>query len=298
MNQHSASILGVIARGGAGAAGDPSTVMVTDPSSPTWANDLFRSHGAAASAIVFVPDLERNPLIGRGTQLDELLPEHSPQVAVVGLPTHVIGIQAAIRDCAPLLEQRSVFIAAVRAHVAGSYAGVWLKSVAKLESPSPSFGQHLESWLPFSRGHFVTLHPTVTVRRHLETVPGNVPRVLRTSSPTDNRRSKDLRTAYGARRQEVIATSHRPAARWGSDRAVEFVVSPQAVPQLPSPDGRCPTCSDPIWGQCAFCHLTPARLDHWMSVAVPGVAPVDRAFQLPRPAPRRDGAVTTTRNPH
>ncbi|HWC22372.1 MAG TPA: hypothetical protein VG502_08755 [Flexivirga sp.] len=308
MNQQPAPILGVIARGGVGPTGDASVVTVTDPASPTWANDLFRSHGGSTNAIIFVPELERNPRIGRGTQLDELLPEQSPQVAVVNLPTHVTGIQAAIRDCAPLLGQRAEFIAAVRAHVAGSYAGVWLRSVARLESPSPSFGQHLRSWVPFSRGQFVTLHPTVSVRRRPEALPatGDAPpgtaRLLRASSAPNNRCATTLSTAYATHPPEVLGTSHRMAARWGSERAVEYVVTPEAAPlRLPPPDGRCPNCGDPIWGRCAFCHLTPPRLEHWMSVAVPGVAPVDRAFQLPRPTPKPDVAAAApgprSRNP-
>ncbi|MFC6708024.1 hypothetical protein [Flexivirga alba] len=298
MNQHAAPILGVIARGGFGPTGDASVVTVTDPASPTWANELFRSHGVTANAVIFVPELERNPRIGRGTQLDELLPEQSPQVAVVNLPTHVTGIQAAIRDCAPLLGQRAQFIAAVRAHVAGSYAGVWLKSLAKLESPSPTFGQHLRSWIPFSRGQFVTLQPTVGVRRRLGPVPGDASRLLRTSSAPNSRCANTLRTAYATQQPEVLGTSHRMAARWGTDRAMEYVVTPEARHlRLPPPEGRCPTCGDPIWGQCAFCHLTPPRLDHWMSVAVPGVAPVDRAFQLPRPTTQPDGVVAAPRNP-
>lgn len=276
MNQHSAPILGVIARGGAGPTAGNSMVAVADPASPTWANELFRSRGPVGDAIVFVPDLERNPRIGRGTQLDELLPEHSPRLAVVTLGTHVTGIMAAIQDCSPRLGHRAEFIAAVRAHVAASYAGAWLKRVGKLESPSPSFGQHLMSWLPFSPGYFVTLHPTLAVRRRPQTSAGDVgsARLLRTSSAPSRRVGDALRKAYGVQHEEVLGAAHRLSARWGVDRVIEYVVGPEpAALQLPMPDGRCPTCGDPIWGQCAFCHLIPSRLDHWASVAVPGLAP-------------------------
>ncbi|GGB47537.1 hypothetical protein GCM10011492_43400 [Flexivirga endophytica] len=288
MNQLSAPMLGVIARGGAGPTGDAPAVTVTDPGSPTWANDLFRSRGAAGDAIVFVPDLERDPRIGQGTQLDELLPEQSPQVAVVPLPTHVTGVLAAIRDCAPRLQHRAEFIAAVRAHVASSYAGAWLKRVGKLESPSPSFGQHLGSWWPFHGGYFVTLQPTAEVRRRPEAAVPNAAavRVLRTSSAPDRRVGERLCSAYAVQHQEVLGAPHRLAARWGLDRAVEYVVSPEpAALQLSPPDGRCPTCGDPVWAQCAFCHLTPPRLTHWMSVQVPGVAPVIPTAPVPPASP-------------
>lgn len=297
MNQHSVPVLGVVARGGAGLAGDASLAPVIDPSSLTWATELFHGSDAPGDAIVFVPDLERNPQIGRGTQLDELLPERSPRVAVVPLRTHVTGIQAAIRDCAPRLGRRAEFIAAVRAHVAGSYAGAWLRRVGRLESPSPSFRQHLGSWWPFSRGYFATVHPTLAVRRRATpTHPATGPLVLRTSGPPDRRLDAALHRTYRPSQAVVLGASHRLAGRWGIDHVVEYVACPDpATLQLPPPDGRCPTCGDPIWGQCAFCHLTAPRLDNWVSVSVPGVAPVGvspapaaplpNAFQLPRHRP-------------
>lgn len=287
MNQHSVPVLGVVARGGAGPAGDPSLAPVIDPSCLTWATDLFRGCGATGDAIVFVPDLERNPLVGRGAQLDELLPEQSPHVAVVPLHTHVTGIQAAIRDCAPQLGRRAEFIAAVRAHVAGSYAGAWLRRVGKLESPSPSFGQHLRSWSPLSRGYFATVHPSLQVRRRPTPAHSATgPLVLRTSAAPDRRLEQALRGVYGAQQAEVLGAAHRPADRWGVDRVVEYVAGPDPMTlQLPPPEGRCPTCGDPMWGQCAFCHLTAPRLDHWVSVSVPGVAPVgDAPTHLPAPS--------------
>lgn len=309
MNEHSAPFLGVIGRGGAGATDELSMVAVVDPASPTWATDLFRSRGASGDAVVFVPELERTPQIGQGTQLDELLPERSPRVAVVTLPTHVTGILAAVRDCAPRFGHRAELIAAVRAHVAASDAGAWLRRVGRLESPSPSFGQHLGSWWPFGGGYFVTLHPAPAVRRRPTAVASAAtPRVLRTSSAPARRTADALRRAYAAQHQEVLAVPHRPAARWGTDRAIEYVATPHpAALQLPVPDGRCPSCGDPIWGQCAFCHLLPPRLDHWLPVSVPGVAPlaatpgpapgtapeappptVGKAFQLPRHRPTAD----------
>lgn len=301
MNQQTGPILGVIARGG---ATGPSPLSVIDPASPTWATDLFRSR-PAATAIVFVPQLEGTPRIGQGTQLDELLPEHSPQVAVVPMPTHVTGVLAAVQDCLPLLGSRAEFIAAVRAHAARSYAGAWLKRVAKLDAPSPSLLQHLRSWLPFTRGQFVGIHPALTVQGRPERPPQPLSTpVLRTSAEPSGRVSDVLGAAYAPQHREMLPTAHRLAARWGTDQAVEYVVTPEpAALRLPPPDGRCPTCGDPVWGQCAFCHLTTPNLEHWRSVSVPGVAPVapepepipqpaavpepqpKRAFQLPRHRP-------------
>lgn len=295
MNQHSAPVLGVIARGGPDPSGDASMVTVIEPGSPTWANDLFRRTGVTGDAIVFVPELERNPRIKEGTQLDELLPEQSPHVAVVTLRTHVTGIQAAVRDCAPRLGHRAEFIAAVRAHVAGSYAGVWLKRVGRLETPSPSFGQHLASWVPFAGGFFAGLHPTLGVRRRPEPAPSGGPatRVLRTSGPPDRRVEEALVKAYGAARPEVLGAAHRVAARWGLRRALEYVVSPDpSTVQLPPPDGSCPTCGDPIWGHCAFCHLTSPRLEHWSTVTVPGTKPAVDFEPEPVPAPPAAPAAT------
>lgn len=301
MNQQSAPFLGVIARGGAGATDALSMMTVVDPAAPTWAVDLFRSHGATGDAIVFVPELERSPRVGQGTQLDELLPEQSPHVAVVTLPTHVTGILAAVRDCVPRFGHRAELIAAVRAHVADSYAGVWLRRVGRLESPSPSFGQHLGSWWPFGGGYFAALQPVPAVRRRLRAVAGDdTPRVLRTSSAPARRTADALRRAYGAQDQEVLAPPHRLVDRWGTDRAMEYVASPHAASlRLPVPEGRCPACGDPIWGRCAFCHLVPPRLQHWLSVSVPGVTPLvatpeapapaaRKAFQLPRHRPKAD----------
>lgn len=283
MNQQPGSLLGVIARGGGGMTSAGLTIV--DPASLTWATDFFRSSGATATAILFVPQLEQTPRIGQGTQLDELLPDHSPQLAVVSLPTHVTGIVAAIRDSAPCLGNRAEFIAAVRHHVQSSYAGAWLKRVAKLDSPTPSLLQHIRSWLPLTHGQFVTLHPQSAVGRRPAAPPQpGPPFVLRTSAEPQSFVRAALGAAYSPARQEVLPAGHRLGVRWGTDRVVEYVATPDPVSlQLPPPQGQCPTCGDPVWGQCAFCHLTPPRLDRWSGVSVPGVSPLHEQPPTPEP---------------
>lgn len=287
MNHHMGPILGVIARGGTAPNAGPSPLSVIDPTSPVWATEFFLSRPGAPVAIIFVPQLERTPTIGRGAQLDELLPENSPQTAVVPLPTHVTGVLAAVQDCLPLLRDRAEFIAAVRAHAERSYAGVWLKRVAKLDTPSPSLAQHLSSWLPFTRGHLVGIHPRLTVGSRPERPPQPMRApVLRVSSEPNAKVAGQLAAAYAPSRQELLSSPHRLRARWGTEQALEYVATPDpAGLRLPAPDGRCPTCGDPVWGRCAFCHVTIPTFEHWRSVTVPGVPPVP-ADEAPPAEPR------------
>ncbi|TWP35939.1 hypothetical protein [Leekyejoonella antrihumi] len=262
MNQQQ-SVLGILAPRGPGAA-TPSDLGVPvafiDPSGPLWTNEFFRSNAGVRSAILFIPSEGHNPLIGQGTQLDELLPEPSPSVAVVTLPTHVTGVLAAIRDSSQLLPQRARFVAQVRQHARRSYAGAWVKRVGHLSHPAPSVIQHLASWSPITGGKFATLTPASAVSSMPASpttpVEKTTVRVLRTSATVPPPVQGKLTAAYSPTHQEILAAGHSLRARWGTEASIEYVMTPDPRGmRLPAPDGHCGTCGDPVWQACPFCHL-------------------------------------------
>lgn len=175
-------------------------------------------------------------------------------------------------------------VAGIAAAAVQTTWGAWLPSVANLETPSPTLGQHVQSW--FARGAgFLAVHGQGPDR------PGWVAKLPLAQLDNERRLPKvdagaqpayDCQ-AFGDLPEEAIAAlfamglSSRPTRRekfgdtstvWGTAKAVEFVIGPAGPGRssasraeelrLPPPSGSCPSCGDPVWGPvCAFCRVTP-----------------------------------------
>lgn len=150
--------------------------------------------------------------------------------------------------------------------------GGWLPSVAKLERPAPTLGQHVRSW--FLRGAgFLAVHGE----------PGWVERLPLDQVDQSRRlpRAQDYDAQmFGSLPEDAIAAlfslglTGRPVRReplgdagdvWGTPQAVEFVVLPLPGEPYRSADalvgpakGTCPVCTEPVWGPCCtYCRAVP-----------------------------------------
>lgn len=191
-------------------------------------------------------------------------------VRVESVPVSTALLVRAVELVPDVLTKATMVHASVAANIASLTWGAWLPSVAKLERPAPSLGQHVRSW--FARGSgFLAVHgsPGWVARLPTQADPSRrLPRAAGT--PTG-----DLEChAFGELPEPAIATlfsmglTVRPVRRepvddpgveWGSAKAVEIVVNPATPVVLPAPGGLCPACSQPVIGPfCPFCRITPA----------------------------------------
>ncbi|NUU18148.1 hypothetical protein HP550_12900 [Cellulomonas humilata] len=145
-----------------------------------------------------------------------------------------------------------------------TWSGAWTPTVAKLEHPAPSVGQHLRSWAPMGAGFVVTLSGTSPAVRA-------VGHDVAPDEPTEARgplyggapewipeaaRAHLLAASGCTEIVELDALVLDPAERFGTGRAVELVALPAARLQLPVPRGACPTCDTAVVTDfCPFCHV-------------------------------------------
>jgi hypothetical protein len=240
------------------ASGDP-TVLATDPAvlSPETRHalvlcplsELDRARVAAAAIGATRPDLA---------------------VRVEPVPASPAAIVRAVERVPSVLIKATAVHASISAALDSLTWGAWLPSVARLDTPAPSLGQHVTSW--FARGAgFLAVHgspgwvaklpaPQVDPARRLPRQQGPVPEEFECH-------------AFGELPEHAIATlfsmglTQRPVRRqpvadtrpaWGSAKAVEFVINPVTPIGLPAPAGLCPACSEPVIGLfCPFCRVAP-----------------------------------------
>jgi len=185
----------------------------------------------------------------------------APLVRAVELAPHTVTYANAIHEGVLDNLRRSVW-------------GAWMPSVAGLERPTPSLGQHVASWVA-RRGGFLALvgEPGHVVRLPAAHVDPSwrLPRVEAAASGE----TYDCQV-FGDFPEDAIKTlfeigvSSRPVRRegfgdakaaWGSAKAVDFVVSPASLAsadgtRLGRPAGRCPACGEPVWAShCPFCRV-------------------------------------------
>lgn len=161
--------------------------------------------------------------------------------------------------------------ASVAAAVRSCVWGAWTPSVAKLERPSPSLGQHVQSWIARGAG-FLAVHGTSSES------PGWVGRLPQNQVEASRRLPRGgayEAQMFGSLPEEAIGAlfamglQSRPVRRdpagdaesvWGHPKAVEFVLTPTPTPgasrvaMLGAPTGTCAVCREPVWGDhCPFC---------------------------------------------
>lgn len=237
------------------------TVVLADPGS---VDALWSAVAPDVTHLVLVGErrheaaIRRNSALvaDRGVAVSWILLPHGPAaVVVLAVEAASSGIDAGL---VPLF---------VRGLAARTWSGAWTPTVARLEDPVPSLGQHLRSWMPSRAGYLVTLSGTAEVLR-----VGRVP-----SRPADRARSAllcageglpapaltDALLLAGATEQLVLpGLCVDPLGRFGSARAVEMLALPadEGVP-VPSADGlpRCSVCDAVVPAEfCSYCHVRPA----------------------------------------
>lgn len=146
---------------------------------------------------------------------------------------------------------------------ANTWSGAWLRSVARLNRPSPNLLQHMRSFLP-GEGYVVELGsaPTVTAVRRLQKRPRPYdfaqgprgPLVMSHELPQTTLEVVATTTGYEG---EFVMEGHEGAAeRFGSTDAIELAVLPQADPTPQVHRVTCPACELTIPAPlCPFCHV-------------------------------------------
>ena len=239
-------------------SGDP-TVLATEPAilSPSTRHvlvlcpvtELDRARVAAAVVGSTRPDLA---------------------VRVEPVPASPAAIVRAVERVPKVLVKATAVHASICAALGSATWGAWLPSVARLDTPAPSLGQHVTSW--FARGAgFIAVHgspgwvaklPVAQVEpsRRIQRVQGPVPEEIECHAfgelpePAIAALFSMGLTSRPVRRQPVSDT--KPA--WGTGRAVEFVINSLTPIGLSAPAGLCPACSEPVIGAfCPFCRVAP-----------------------------------------
>ncbi len=159
--------------------------------------------------------------------------------------------------------------------VAGTWDAVWTPSVARLEDPAPSVGQHLRSWGPGGAGFLVTLagdrpgvHPVAGASDTAGPSTGATARDAvycgGLAGVPEKARAHVLRDSGARRFVDVPALHVDLTARVGSRRAVEVVALPDmGGVRLPTANGSCPTCGVVLVTPfCPFCHLRRPQADN------------------------------------
>lgn len=173
-------------------------------------------------------------------------------VAVVVADASSIAITALARRAQ--LEQQPATVAAalVPRWAREVRSGAYLRSVTKLRSPSPSFGQHVRSLFP-GKGFVAELSPDARVVNPSAVespAPGGVMLVDR---PAESTEVTALGRLSAGQALFTVPEATKVGNRYGS-RGVEYVVLPEHLSMTP-PRGRCSVCQQPLLSSyCPFCH--------------------------------------------
>jgi hypothetical protein len=191
------------------------------------------------------------------------------QVRVEQRPVSIGVLVRALERVPANVTSPTVVHAALGAALSTTTWGAWLPSVTKLEEPAPTMRQHLSSWFGGEGFLAVRGEPGWVGKLPIERwEPGH--RLPRPPSSGGGPEEYSC-AAAGELPEPAIAAlfqmglASRPqrrdpfgdaAAVWGSDKAVEFVITPGGAPDLGQPSGACKVCAEPVWGTtCPFCRI-------------------------------------------
>jgi hypothetical protein len=150
----------------------------------------------------------------------------------------------------------------------------WLGSVAKLERPSPSLRQHLQSWLPHT-GFAVSVQPRPSVHRITPVdlvglpLPGSFAQatlVVAARDLTSNWVREVLIPRFGPASVVAVEATSAGPTWWGTTRLVEVVAAPTDLDVLGAflisryPCVSCEWCGRLTHGRsCPFCGMQQSR---------------------------------------
>lgn len=146
-----------------------------------------------------------------------------------------------------------------------TYSAAWVHTVAGLQDPAPSVGQHLRSWFPGGERFLVTHNPvpgvSAVAAARAAVMPEEFDAVVRErllqagGAPATVLDS--LTRLSGTRSVVSVSDSLTLAHRYGTDRAAEFVALPADPRALLVDTTDLPTCTNcrhiTPSGTCSFC---------------------------------------------
>jgi len=153
-------------------------------------------------------------------------------------------------------------VAQMQQLVPAAWSGVWMRNVAGLVEPRPSFAQHVRSLMPGGAGYLATLTPKMRVvalpasgLAAAPVVPGStliVGGTLRESELAAVQRQA------GVSQSVVLPVVEDGKSQYGSPDAVELVWMQDASALFSGgPAGHCKVCRSPVWGAfCPFCRVS------------------------------------------
>lgn len=213
-----------------------------------------------------------------------LLADTGPSVAWLALPHGPAALVVLALHAAAARLDAGLLPDAVEDLARRTWSGAWTPSVARLESPSPSLGQHARSMLPGGPGFVVSVAPSPGVLTAGETPPAEHGAPAREAlySAAPGLPDVVLRTALGASGAAECVELHGlvldAVGRFGHARAVELFALP-ADQRLTAPDGarltRCAVCEAVIARRhCPYCRVRPVDVEAPVAVPEPLGAPL------------------------
>ncbi|WP_159066845.1 zinc finger domain-containing protein [Cellulomonas timonensis] len=247
-------------------------VVLADPSDITA---LPQALPRATTHVLLLGEARHEAVLRRHAAL---LADTGPSVTWLALPHGPAALVVLALHAAAARLDAGLLPDAVEDLARRTWSGAWTPSVARLESPSPSLGQHARSMLPGGQGFVVSVAPAPGVL-----TVGDAP------SPEDGAPAREalysaapglpdvvLRTALGVSGASECVELHGlvldAVGRFGHARAVELFALP-ADQRLAAPDGarlvRCAVCDAVIARHhCPYCRVRPVDVE-----ATPVVVP-------------------------
>lgn len=206
--------------------------------------------------------LSRTEHVSHSRRLANILTGAQPGLLCATLDVTSNAIAALTRAADSLslnLDPASTF-AAMKGAIQSTVNGVWLRSVAKLHRPHPSFSQYLRSLLPFGPGYLVIQSPQARISPELPlqlTHPAAALLVAAPDSFTDI--PEPLKQAFPGLQILRVPPISDHKSSYGSN-GVEFIVDGPLRLQPYTPQGTCPSCHFiQFTPACPYCHLVPQR---------------------------------------
>lgn len=229
--------------------------------------DLVGGAAALASTgahVLLLGEQRHEPLVRRAAAL---LHDHGLPVAWRAVPHGPDAVLLMASQVAAAGVDAGTAVAFSDHLAAQTWSGAWTPSVAKLEHPRVSVGQHLNSWLPGGPGYVVTFSgPEPAVQKVGREIAPALPVVPRGALyGTGVARLKPAaRVALstvsgGGDAVELSSLAVDPLGRIGSPHAVELVALPATDQlELPASRGACGVCGALVFTDfCPFCHVRP-----------------------------------------
>lgn len=252
-----------------GVSGTHEGVPVADLRHPEAVQDAIGALGGdAGSVMVLCQDTDTDEVRRQLALVSVALPR------VTTLLEPVVGSPLAVSVCAGVVNDpngdrdAALQLATLDTLRSRLWSGVWLPSVAKLDEPHPSIGQHVRSWLG-GAGFLVSFtdRAVLTCKETRLPVPADAPRagmliVADTGSPRWV--APSFESAIGAPDRTDLSSWRDPRDAFGTTACAELLVVPADLDDpggSPDDAAECPGCGNRHGRDvCPYCRMVvPAR---------------------------------------